>query len=41
MKAMNANYLVGYLRSQPEVLSAAQVRRIITTLDEKCRDVEF
>ena len=41
VKAMNANYLVGYLRGQGQKIAPAQVRRIITALDEKCRDVEF
>ena len=41
VKAMNANYLAHYLSGQPEVMPPAQVRRIITALDEKCRDVEF
>ncbi len=38
---MNAKYLVGFLRGQPERIEAPQVKRIITALDEKCRDVEF
>jgi len=41
VKVMNANYLPGFLRRQPENIAPAQVRRIITALDEKCRDVEF
>ena len=41
VKAMNANYLVRFLAGQPEIIPPAQVRRIITALDEKCRDVEF
>jgi hypothetical protein len=41
VKAMNANYLVRFLSGQPEIIEKAQVRRIITSLDEKCRDVEF
>ena len=41
VKAMNANYLVRFLQGQPETIAPAQVRRIITALDEKCRDVEF
>ena len=41
VKAMNANYLPGFLRRQDEKLEPAQVRRIITALEEKCRDVEF
>jgi len=31
----------GFLRREDEKLEAAQVRRIIAALDEKCRDVEF
>lgn len=41
MAAMNATYLKKYLASQPSHLPAAQLRRIITALDEKCRDIEF
>jgi hypothetical protein len=41
VKVMNASYLAGYLRGQSEKIAAAQVRRIIAVLDEKCRDVEF
>ena len=41
VKAMNAAYLAGFLRREDEKLKAAQVRRIITALDEKCRDMEF
>jgi hypothetical protein len=39
--AMNATYLKKYLASQQSHLPAAQVCRIITALDEKCRDIEF
>ena len=38
---MNATYLKKYLANQPSQLPAAQVRRILTALDEKCRDIEF
>ena len=41
VKVMNTTFLLGFLRRQPEKLEPAQVRRIITALDEKCRDVEF
>jgi hypothetical protein len=41
VKAMNAVYLPGYLRGQGDKIGAAQVRRIITALDEKCRTLEF
>jgi len=41
VKAMNAAFLAGFLRREDEKMAAAQVRRIITALDEKCRDVEF
>jgi hypothetical protein len=41
VKVMNANYLVRFLQGQDEKIEAAQVRRIVTALDEKCRDVEF
>jgi hypothetical protein len=29
------------MRRQPDKIEPAQVRRVITVLDEKCRDVEF
>lgn len=41
VSVMNANYLSGFLRRQTEKIEPSQVRRIITTLDEKCRTVEF
>ncbi|MGA3143780.1 MAG: nuclease-related domain-containing protein [Verrucomicrobiota bacterium] len=41
VKAMNGAYLAGFLRREDEKLEAAQVRRIIAALDEKCRDMEF
>lgn len=41
VSAMNGNYLSGFLRRQGEKIAPPQVRRIITALDEKCRDVEF
>lgn len=41
IKAMNANYLAKYLRVRPETIQPTQVRRLITALDEKCRDLEF
>lgn len=41
VEVMNARYLVGFLQRQDETIAATQVKRIITALDEKCRDVEF
>jgi hypothetical protein len=41
VKAMNSNYLVRFLQRQDEKIEPTQVRRIITALDEKCRDVQF
>lgn len=41
VNVINANYLPGFLSRQAEKLEPAQVRRIITALDKKCRDVEF
>ena len=41
VEVMNAKYLVGFLRGQQERIEPPQVKRIITALDEKCRDVEF
>ncbi|HTV48764.1 MAG TPA: nuclease-related domain-containing protein [Phycisphaerae bacterium] len=41
VQVMNAKYLIQFLRGQDSKIESAQVRRIITALDEKCRDVEF
>ena len=41
VKVMAANYLVRFLQGQDEKIKPAQARRIVTALDEKCRDVEF
>jgi len=41
VEVMNAKYLVGFLRGQPERVAIPQVKRISAALDEKCRDVEF
>jgi hypothetical protein len=41
VRVMNAGYLGKYLRGRGKFLQAAQVRRIIAAIDEKCRDVEF
>ncbi len=41
VKAMNACYLAGYLRSRPAVLKPTQVTRIKTAIEEKCRTLEF
>jgi len=38
---MNATYLKKFLTNQPAQLPPAQVRRIITALDEMCRDLKF
>jgi hypothetical protein len=38
---MNATFLPGHLQRQSEKIEAAQVRRIISEIDEKCRDMEF
>jgi hypothetical protein len=38
---MNATFLPGHLQRQSEKIEAAQVRRIISAIGEKCRDVEF
>ncbi|MGA3143776.1 MAG: hypothetical protein ABSF10_12270 [Verrucomicrobiota bacterium] len=35
---MNAPYLAEFLSREDEKLEAAQVRRIIAALDEKCRE---
>jgi hypothetical protein len=41
VNVINANYLPVFLQRQAERIDPAQVRRIITALDKKCRDVEF
>jgi hypothetical protein len=41
IKAMNTKYLAVYLRNRNERINLSQVRRIITALDEKCRDIDF
>ena len=41
VNVINANYLPGFLARQAEKIAPPQVRRIITALDKKCRDVEF
>jgi hypothetical protein len=41
VSVMNANYLPGFLGRQAGKFEPAQVRRIITALDKKCRDAEF
>jgi hypothetical protein len=41
VKAMNATYMISFLRNRPEKLSAAQVTRIITAIEDNCRTVEF
>jgi hypothetical protein len=40
-KVMNTTYLSGFLERQTEKLAPSQVRRIVTALDEKCRDLDF
>ena len=39
--AMNGTFLPGHLQRQAERVDSAQVRRIISAIDDKCRDVEF
>ena len=41
VEVMAAKFLPGFLERQPEKIDPAQVRRIKTALDKKCRDVEF
>lgn len=41
VSVLSANYLPGFLSRQGERIPAAQVKRIIFALDNKCRDVEF
>jgi hypothetical protein len=38
---MNPKNMVDYLRDQPDTLTDPQCLRIITALDQKCRDLEF
>ena len=42
VEVMNPKFMVSHLRCKPaNVLPAPQLKRIITALDEKCRDIEF
>ena len=41
VNVVNGNYLRGFLQRQGKKIEPTQVRRIITALDEKCRDVVF
>ncbi len=41
VKAMNPTYLAGYLRGRPATLDRAQVTRIKTAIEEKCRTLDF
>jgi hypothetical protein len=41
VRVMNTTFLPGYLQREVDKIEAAQVRRIIAALDEKCRDLEF
>lgn len=41
VKAMNATYLVGYLKGERKVFSPEQLETTIRRLDERCRVVEF
>jgi hypothetical protein len=41
VEVMAAKFLPGFLARQTEKIEPSQVRRIITALDKKCRNVEF
>jgi len=41
VKVMNTTYLRTHLRNQSKTIDPAQVQRIISALDEKCRTLEF
>lgn len=41
IKVMNCKGLVKYLQGRQETIPPAQVRRLITALEEKCRTLEF
>ena len=41
IEVMNPKNMVDYLRDQPDTLTDPQCLRIITALDQKCRDLEF
>ena len=41
VRVVNAKYLPRFLQQQAKKIEPAQVRRVITALDKKCRDVEF
>jgi hypothetical protein len=41
VKAMPANYLVGYLTREKPVYSAKELRGVVDKLGDRCRDLEF
>jgi hypothetical protein len=41
VKAMNAKYLVGYLKSAPRLYKPEQLATVIQRLDDGCRTLEF
>ena len=41
IKAMNATYLVGYIKGTKPLFTPEQLQPVIQRLDERCRTVEF
>jgi hypothetical protein len=41
IKAMNATYLVGYLKGAKRIFTPEQLEPVIQRLDERCRTLEF
>lgn len=41
VKAMNAKYLIKYLKGEPHRFSPEELKPILRRFDERCRDVEF
>jgi hypothetical protein len=41
LKAMNAVYLVRYLRAEKALFTREELQPVIQRLDERCRTVEF
>jgi hypothetical protein len=41
VKAMNAEYLLGYITSSKPRFTLEQLRPVLRRFEERCRDVEF
>ena len=41
VKAMNADYLIGYLQGMKPLFTLQQLDPVIQRLDERCRTIDF